>query len=288
MHTLVSNRSEIKPQAMLEHELDHDSNNKDGDGAEALQYLFSIDPDAGDYCQPCSYPRHASPAAAPPHVPDSIPHNTLSSSCSYGIQALINNVHRGYINDDDDAPMMSPVPEDLSQQQESETLRQWKRKKELELQEKQRETQIKQDRILEHAAIERENFYKEREVQIEEKKRLNREKETKYRADAEMQQKLVEDNLWAAVAALIDLNGDQTDGMMTANGSGKQISKSQISTPKRVEQRRLKEYAVKPTKKTTDLSRMREILLKLQQRPLVRSSPHFAGKSPLEMERNMQ
>lgn len=142
--------------------------------------------------------------------------------------------------------------------------------------------------ILEHAAIERENFYKEREVQIEEKKRLNREKETKYRADAEMQQKLVEDNLWAAVAALIDLNGDQTDGMMTANGSGKQISKSQISTPKRVEQRRLKEYAVKPTKKTTDLSRMREILLKLQQRPLVRSSPHFAGKSPLEMERNMQ
>lgn len=82
-----------------------------------------------------------------------------------------------------------------------------------------------------------------------------RERETKYHAEVEAKQKLVEGNLWEAVGSLIDLNGE-VDGK-TATGSGKSPkSIMELSTPKRS-----RDYSPKPTntKKSADLSRMREV-----------------------------
>jgi hypothetical protein len=81
----------------------------------------------------------------------------------------------------------------------------------------------------------------------------------KYHADVEAKQKLVEGNLWEAVASLIDLTGE-VDGK-TANGSGKSPkSVVELLTPRTHESaKRSRDYSPKPTKKTADLSRMREV-----------------------------
>ncbi|KAG0591283.1 hypothetical protein KC19_1G163500 [Ceratodon purpureus] len=259
MHGLVFKRLEVPNMEEKEVEL-YDKECEGGSGD-----LFTKDDD----CQSCNW--EASTVQTGMSVADRgvLPH---SSTCSYGIQALINNVHRGYVNEgENDADRTSTKfrEEESSQLQESEILRQWRRKKEAELEERERESQAKQDHILEQAAIERENFYKERKAQIEAKKRLNREKEMKYHADVEAKQKLVEGNLWEAVASLIGLNGE-VDGK-TANSSGKSPkSIVELSTPRTHESKRPRDTSPKPTKKTADLSRMREILLKLQHQALVR------------------
>ena len=80
----------------------------------------------------------------------------------------------------------------------------------------------------------------------------------KYHADVEAKQKLVEGNLWEAVASLIGLNGE-VDGK-TANSSGKSPkSIVELSTPRAHESKRPRDTSPKPTKKTADLSRMREV-----------------------------
>lgn len=78
-----------------------------------------------------------------------------------------------------------------------------------------------------------------------------RERETKYHADVESKQKHVEGNLWKAVAALINLDGEMD--RKVANRSEKSPE-----SPKK-----LKEYSPKAVRKTTDLSRMREVLAQL-------------------------
>ena len=56
--------------------------------------------------------------------PDAHSCNPHSSSCTYGIQTLINNVHRGYINfDEDDDPDQNTITKESSQPQESQILR---------------------------------------------------------------------------------------------------------------------------------------------------------------------
>ena len=86
-----------------------------------------------------------------------------------------------------------------------------------------------------------------------------REREAKYHADVEAKQKLVEGNLWEAVASLIDLNSYEVDGK-TANGSGKSPKSSvERSTLCTSETKRSKDRSPRPTKKSANLSRMREV-----------------------------
>jgi hypothetical protein len=86
-----------------------------------------------------------------------------------------------------------------------------------------------------------------------------RESETKYHADMESQQKLVEGNLWEAVAALIDLNGEIYRRAANRSEKSPKPSIVELSTPKKLEPKKPRDLP-QPVKKTTDLSRRREVL----------------------------
>lgn len=94
-----------------------------------------------------------------------------------------------------------------------------------------------------------------------------REREAKYHGEVEakQQEQLGGGNLWQAVAALIDLNGEGGDSQQvkTVSGSPKSMAE-QLATPKKQsdsKSRQSREYLPKPAKRTTDLSRMREVCI---------------------------
>ena len=74
----------------------------------------------------------------------------------------------------------------------------------------------------------------------------------------ESQKKLVEGNLWEAVAALIDLNGEINGKAADGSEKSSKTSIVELSTPKKLESKKPRDLP-KPVKKT-DLSRMREVM----------------------------
>jgi hypothetical protein len=118
MHSLVFKRSELPKKMAKEVEYEKDSEGALGDNN---NNLFTTED-----CQSCNLEATTQQNFAPGMSLDSLRHSILphSSTCSYGIQALINNVHRGYINESEDDPdHISSFTEEPSQWQESEILR---------------------------------------------------------------------------------------------------------------------------------------------------------------------
>lgn len=118
MHSLVFKRLELPKK--MEKEVEFDK----ADAESALGDLFTA---VTDDCQSCTMEATTQQNFAAGLSMDSLRHSILphSSTCSYGIQALINNVHRGYINDpdEDDPDRIGTIAEESPQWQESEILR---------------------------------------------------------------------------------------------------------------------------------------------------------------------
>ncbi|CAM6045376.1 unnamed protein product [Sphagnum compactum] len=238
---------------------------------------------------------------ASPGTPFHMINTTMNAS--YGIQALISGIHTGsggggasggLVVDHHDQQSGSNfydmrLPNLAS---ELEIRREWNRKNILEIKERQIRSKAQQELILEQAAKERECFYTERAAQLQATKIINREKERLFRAHMQSSQNCNSDegnNTWEAVAALIGL--DLEDQVVVSNSSSSSSKKLQdvkiaellnsklgtdpnspigiIMAARDLDGRRLKDPPPTPSK-ATDLSRFKEILMKLRHQPLVR------------------
>eukprot|EP00243_Klebsormidium_subtile_P003866 TRINITY_DN17498_c0_g1_i1.p1 TRINITY_DN17498_c0_g1~~TRINITY_DN17498_c0_g1_i1.p1 ORF type:complete len:220 (+),score=59.49 TRINITY_DN17498_c0_g1_i1:119-778(+) len=164
----------------------------------------------------------------------------------------------GPIMDDAFEPMANgnplPPPEDLPPE-ESLVLREWRRKRAAELEEKTRTSQEKHAQILDHAAEDRERFYDQREKQVATSKTNNKEKEKVLLANLDSLMAKAGENYWEAVTGFINFDTQQDK---KGAGKGKSATPRQSIVPE-----------VKAGRQT-DLARFRQILLKLKHTPPIR------------------
>lgn len=146
-------------------------------------------------------------------------------------------------------------PPDAMGPEESTILREWKRKKAVELEEKARISREKHEQIIAQAKQEQEAFYKKRTAQVEQAKINNREKEDAYVANLESLNPKEGGNYWEAVVNHINFEA--------AAGKKDAKSKAKVDGPVRTSTL----LATQKPGKQTDLARMRQILLKLKKSP---------------------
>ncbi|CAL9002782.1 unnamed protein product [Prunus brigantina] len=134
-------------------------------------------------------------------------------------------------------------------------LKEWRRRNVLELEEKEKKEKEKLQRIIEEAEAYKVEFYRKRQLSVEKKKASNRESEKVFVENQEKFQAEAEKNYWKAIAELIP----------------REVAAIEKREKKRDKDREKKASVVvvqgsKPGK-PTDLSRMRQILVKLNYNP---------------------
>ncbi|CAM6007429.1 unnamed protein product [Sphagnum balticum] len=192
----------------------------------------------------------------------------------YGVPAFLRNTD----NDSHSSPKYrSPPPEE-----ESQILREWNKHNALEIEERRKESNDQQYRqILEEAAIQREAFYTQRAAQIRVTKYTNREKEEQYYREMETRIKEgTESNIWKTVFSLTDLDNEfpSTSTMNSRSATPQNIITAAVDVMSESQRPKspaeviamswsdAKEAsAFSPRKRTADVSRMKEIVLKLKQ-----------------------
>eukprot|EP00897_Mesotaenium_endlicherianum_P010243 jgi/Mesen1/9247/ME000006S09245 len=160
-----------------------------------------------------------------------------------------------------------PPPEQM-ESEESNLLREWRKKKAAELEEKARTSREKHDQIIEAAKAELESFYDRRKKQVEQGKINNREKEKAFVTNLESLNAKKGGNHWEAVVAHV--NFDAPTGKKDSKAKSKEgpVRTSTLLAD------------AKPGKQT-DLARMRQILLKLKHSPPSKNAPSTeAPKAP--------
>jgi len=159
-----------------------------------------------------------------------------------------------------DGPIL-PDPEEM--QEEGFMLREWRRQNAIRLEEKERSEKERLHQIMDEAEAFREEFYNKRKIICETNKSNNREKEKVYMANQEKFHANADKNYWKAVAEIIphELPSFETK----RGGKDKDKKKPSIAV----------NQGPKPGK-PTDLSRMRQILLKLKHNP----PPHMKAPPP--------
>ncbi|KAF8087688.1 hypothetical protein N665_0570s0002 [Sinapis alba] len=185
------------------------------------------------------------------HVDDSIDDAFEAPSSDYG----------GYSNGDGvfgsngghDGPILPPPSE--MESDEGTALREWRRQNAIQLEEKEKREKELRNQIIEEANQFKEDFHKKRELTCENNKAANREKEKLY---VETQEKFYTEaskNYWKAIAELVPKEVPTIEKKRRGKKEDdpKKPSISVIQGPK--------------PGKPTDLSRMRQILLKLKQNP---------------------
>ncbi|KAH8970307.1 hypothetical protein BDL97_02G083000 [Sphagnum fallax] len=195
----------------------------------------------------------------------------------YGVPAFLRNTD----NDSHSSPKCrSPPPE------ESQILREWNKHNALEIEERRKESNDQQYRqILEEAAIQREAFYTQRAAQIRVSKYTNREKEEQYYREMETRIKEgTESNIWKTVLSLTDLDNEfpSTSTMNSRSTTPQNIITAAVDVMSESQRPKSpaevtamswsdakKASAFSPRKRTADVSRMKEILLKLKQQQFV-------------------
>lgn len=160
-----------------------------------------------------------------------------------------------------DGPIL-PSPEEM-QADEGFMLREWRRQNAIRLEEKERSEKERLHQIMDEAESFREEFYSKRKIHCETNKNNNREKEKVYLANQEKFHANADKNYWKAVAEIIphELPSFET------KRAGKDRDKKKPSI--------VVNQGPKPGK-PTDLSRMRQILLKLKHNP----PPHMKAPPP--------
>ncbi|CAK9217647.1 unnamed protein product [Sphagnum troendelagicum] len=196
----------------------------------------------------------------------------------YGVPAFLRNTD----NDSHSSPKCrSPPPEE-----ESQILREWNKHNALEIEERRKESNDQQYRqILEEAAIQREAFYTQRAAQIRVSKYTNREKDEQYYREMETRIKEgTESNIWKTVLSLTDLDNEfpSTSTMNSRSATPQNIITAAVDVMSESQRPKSpaevtamswpdakKASAFSPRKRTADVSRMKEILLKLKQQQFV-------------------
>ncbi|KDP24466.1 hypothetical protein JCGZ_25030 [Jatropha curcas] len=148
------------------------------------------------------------------------------------------------------------------QAEEGFALREWHRLNAIRLEEKEKEEKQMLQQIIEEAEEYKREFYRKRQLTIEKNKASNREKEELFLANREKFHAEAEKNYWKAIAELIPHEVPAMEKRGKKDQENKKPSIVVIEGPK--------------PGKPTDLSRMRQILLKLKHNP----PPHMKPKPP--------
>ncbi|XP_054784297.1 clathrin light chain 2-like [Prosopis cineraria] len=162
-----------------------------------------------------------------------------------------------------DGPVLPP-PVDL-EPEEGFALREWRRQNAIHLEEKEKEEKEMRRQIIEEAEEYKIEFYRKLELNVENKKASNREKEKLFLASLEKFHDEAEKNYWKAIGELIP-NEVPAIEKRGKKDREKKPSIVVIQGPK--------------PGKPTDLSRMRHVLLKLKHNP----PSHMKPKPPPSSE----
>ncbi|KAF7825553.1 clathrin light chain 1 [Senna tora] len=184
-----------------------------------------------------------------------------------GPDAVFSPAHEGKGLDGDfgasDGPVFPP-PMDM-EPEEGFALREWRRQNAIQLEEKEKKEKEMRQQIIEEAEEYKIEFYRKRELNVENNKKSNREKEKLFLASWEKFQTEADKNYWKAIGELIP------NEVPTIEKRGKKDKEKKPSI-----------FVIQGPKpgKPTDLSRMRHLLVKLKHNP----PPHMKPKPPPSSE----
>ncbi|XP_019162793.1 PREDICTED: clathrin light chain 1-like [Ipomoea nil] len=132
-------------------------------------------------------------------------------------------------------------------------LREWRRQNAIRLEEKEKKEKETRNQIIEEGEEYKESFYEKRKLNIETNKTNNKEKEKSYLGNQEKFHKEADKQYWKAIAELIPNEVPNIEQKGRKKDEEKKPSVSVIQGPK--------------PGKPTELSRMRQILVKLKHNP---------------------
>lgn len=197
------------------------------------------------------------------------PSSNYSHSTPFDSVPVENGNGNGYgvgehaIDDDvftSDGPVLPPPSEMVPE--EGFALREWRRLNALQLEEKEKREKELRNQIIEEAEEYKRAFYEKRKLNVETNKVENREKEKLFLANQENFHKNADKQSWKAIAELIPHEVPNIEKKRGKKDQDKKPSITVVQGPK--------------PGKPTDLSRLRQILLKLKHK----TPPHMIPAPP--------
>ncbi|KAK1405360.1 Clathrin light chain [Heracleum sosnowskyi] len=174
----------------------------------------------------------------------------------------------GIFTSSNDGPLL---PEPSHMQEESSAFREWRRQNAIYLEEKEKKEKEMRNEIIKEANEYKKAFTEKRNVNCETNKTQNREREKIYLANQEKFHKECNQNYWKAIAEIIP----REVASVKRRGKKEEEKKTSVTVLQ----------GPKPGK-PTDLSRMRQLLLKLKQNPPPHMLPPAKDEKDAKDENN--